>query len=96
MFLRYFWLVSLQDSGSKSEVGSREGSPSTLPTKDEADEDFELPIWDTAIACLAISVKVCDCGDGSRRLWSAKELNDLLSFIATSWYLFTRFSLTNF
>ena len=67
MFLRYFWLVSLLDDGSKSEVGGREGSPSTLPTKDKADEDFELPIWDTAIACLALSVKVCDCGHGSRR-----------------------------
>jgi hypothetical protein len=95
MFLRYFWLVSLQDDDSKSEVGSREGSPSTLPTKDEADEDFELPIWDTAIACLAISVKVCDRGHDSRRLWSAMELNKLPSFIATSWFPFTRFSLMN-
>lgn len=68
MFLRYFWLVSLPEDGRESEVGSRQPSPPTLLEGVEEDDDLELPIWDTAVACLALSVKVCGRGNHARHL----------------------------
>lgn len=85
MLLRYFWRNNHTDQ--LAEVGCQGVTPNA-----EADTDRVLLIWDTALACLALSVKV---GPLPTKRSPRSQLT-AASSIETFWCRSTRFRLTNF